>query len=230
MKIYLSILFSIISLSLFAQSKESFQVINLLGATIYSKPKFEAQIVGRIDLGKVVHFEKVLDEKSKKRISPELELEGNWIEIMLDFSYGYIFSSDLSTKPTELIIEDNDFQTVNIFGKTLEKKEYTEQTVIDGKPYPVEKKVTEYEFALINETLFDDCHDTEYLIEGFSLSEAYHQLINLHSRKNNTRIEFPAIISLEGNVWNFSDLDAIQELKLQDLGDGKFKITLYSCT
>lgn len=205
-------------------------MINLLGATIYTEPSFDAQIVGRIDLGKVVYFEKILDEKSKKQISPELEVEGNWIEIMLDFSYGYIFSSDLSTKASELIIEHHDFQTVNIFGKELEKKEYTEQTVIDGKSYPMEKKVTSYEFALINETFFDGCHDTEYLLEGFSLSEAYHQLINLHSRKYNIQIEIPAIISREGNIWNFSDLDAIQELKLHDLGDGKFKITLYSCT
>jgi hypothetical protein len=230
MKIYLTLLFLLISISLSAQSKESYHVINLLGATIYSEPKFEAQIVGRIDLGKVVHFEKILDEKSKKQISPELEVEGNWIEIMLDFSYGYIFSTDLSTKATELIIEHHDFQTVNFFGKELEKKEYTEQTVIDGKPYPVEKIVTAYEFALINETFFDGCHDTEYLLEDFTRLEAYHQLINLHSRKNNNRIEFPAIISREGNVWNFSDLNAIQELKFHDLGDGKFKITLYSCT
>ncbi|GEM_PF-841095 len=230
MKTYLIVLFSIITISLSAQSKESYQVINLLGATIYSEPKFEAQIVGRIDLGKVVYLENVFDEKSKKRISPELEVEGNWIEIMLDFSYGYIFSSDLSTKPTELIIEHNDMPTVNIFGKELDKKEYPEQTVIDGESYPMRKIITAYEFALINETLFDGCHDTEYLLEGFTFSEAYHQLINLHSRKNNNRIEFPAIISREGNVWNFSELDAIQELQLHDLGDGKFKITLYSCT
>jgi glutaredoxin len=230
MKIYLTLLFLLITISLSAQSKDSYHVINLLGATIYSEPKFEAQIVGRIDLGKIVRFEKVLDEKSKKQISPELEVEGNWIEIMLDFSYGYIFSSDLTTKPTELIIEYNDLQTVNIFGKELEKKEYTEQTVIDGESYPMEKIITAYEFALINETFFDGCHDTEYLLEDFSLSEAYHQLINLHSRKNNNRIEFPAIICREGNVWSFSDLDAIQELQLHDLGDGKFKITLYSCT
>jgi len=230
MKIYLSILFSIISLSLFAQRKGSFHVINLLGATIYTEPSFDAQIVGRLDFGKALYFEKVLEKISKKQISPELEVEGNWIEIRLDYSPGYIFSSDLTTKATELIIEHNDLQTVNIFGKELEKKEYTEQTVIDGKPYPVKKKVTAYEFTIINETFFDGCHDTEYLLENFSLSEAYHQLINLHSRKNNNRIEFPAIISREGNVWSFSDLDAIQELKLQDLGDGKFKITLYSCT
>ncbi|WP_075348670.1 SH3 domain-containing protein [Algoriphagus marinus] len=230
MKIYLTIFFSIISLSLFAQKKENYHVINILGATTYSAPDFNAQIVGRIDLGKVVHFEKVLDEKSKKQISPELEVEGNWIEIMLDFSYGYIFSSDLSTKPTELIIEHYDLQTVKLFGKELEKKEYTEQTVIDGEYYPMEKKVTAYEFAVINESFFDGCHDTEYLLEGFTLSEAYHQLINLHSRKNNNQIEIPAIISREGNVWDFSDLDAIQELQLHDLGGGKFKITLYSCT
>lgn len=226
----LTLIFCLISSCLFAQSKESYHVINLLGATIYSEPKFEAQIVGRIDLGKVVYFEKILDEKLKKQISPELEVEGNWIKIMLDFSYGYIFSTDLSTKATELIIEHNDLQTVNIFGKELEKKEYTEQTVIDGKPYPVKKKVTAYEFTIINETFFDGCHDTEYLLEDFTLSEAYHQLISLHSRKNNNQILFPAIISREGNVWNFSDLDAIQELQLHDLGDGKFKITLYSCT
>ncbi len=226
----LTLALCLISSCLFAQSKERYQVINLLGATIYSEPKFEAQIVGRIDLGKVVHFEKVLDGKSKKPISTELEVEGNWLEIMLDFSYGFIFSSDLSTKPIELIIEHNDLQTIRMFGKELEKKEYTEQTVINGKSYPVKKRVTAYEFALINETFFDGCHDTEYLLEGFTLSEAYHQLINLHSRKSNNRIEFPAIISRVGNVWNFSDLDAIQELQLHDLGDGKFKITLYSCT
>ena len=205
-------------------------MINILGATTYSAPDFNAQIVGRIDLGKVVHFEKVLDEKSKKQISPELELEGNWIEIMLDYGTGYVFSSDLSTKPTEIIIEHYDLPTVTLFGKELEKKEYTEQTVIDGESYPMEKKVTSYEFALINETIFDGCFDWEYTLEGFTRSEAYHQIINLNSRKNNHQIEIPAIISREGNVWNFSDLDAIQELKLHDLGDGKFKITLSSCS
>ncbi|MHA7130627.1 SH3 domain-containing protein [Algoriphagus namhaensis] len=220
----------LISFSLFPQSKESYKVINLLGATIYSAPAFDAPIVGRIDFGEILYFEEVLEKVSKKRISPHLELNGYWIEIRLDFSSGYIFSSDLSTKPTELIIEHNDLRTVNLFGKELEKKEYTEQTVIDGKSYPVKKRVTAYEFALIDETIFDGCFDWEYTLEGFTLSEAYHQLINLHSRKNNNQIEIPSIISREGNVWNFSDLDAIQELKLHDLGGGKFKITLYSCT
>ena len=147
---------------------------------------------------------------------------------MLDYGTGYVFSSDLSTKPTEIIIEHYDLPTVTLFGKELEKKEYTEQTVIDGESYPMEKKVTSYEFALINETIFDGCFDWEYTLEGFTRSEAYHQIINLNSRKNNHQIEIPAIISREGNVWNFSDLDAIQELKLHDLGDGKFKITLSS--
>ncbi|WP_296703809.1 SH3 domain-containing protein, partial [Algoriphagus sp.] len=195
-------------------------MINLLGATIYSAPDLDAQIVGRIDIGKVVYFEKVLDEKSKKQISHELEVEGNWIEIRLDYRTGYIFSSDLTTKPTELIIEHNDLPTLNLFGKELEKKEYTEQTVIDGESYPMEKIVTAYEFALTNETIFDGCFDWEYTLEGFTRSEAYHQVINLHSRKNKNQIEIPAIISREGNVWNFSDLDAIQELKLHDLGNG----------
>jgi hypothetical protein len=220
----------LISSCIFAQSKESFHVINLLGATTYSAPDFDAQIVGRIDLGKVVNLEKVLDEKSKKRISPELEVEGNWIKIMLDFSYGYIFSSDLSTKPTELIIEHKDLQTVNFLGKELEKEKTTEELTGEFGTFPLVKIKTKFERAVLNEEISDGCHDTEYLIEGFTLSEAYHQLISLHSRKHNNQTEIPAIISREGNVWNFSDIDAIQELKLHDLGDGKFKITLYSCT
>jgi glutaredoxin len=83
---------------------------------------------------------------------------------------------------------------------------------------------------MATESFFDGCHDTELFLEGFTLSEAYHQLINFTARKNNNQIEIPAIISREENIWNFSDLDAIQELQLHDLGGGRFKITLSSCT
>ncbi len=230
MKTYLLVLFSLITISLSAQSKESYQVINLLGATIYSEPNFDSQIVGLVEVGNKIYVDKTLEKKVKKPISADLELEGNWFQIILDSNVGYVFSGDFSAKTIARDSNPASFEELNMFGKELEKKEYTEQTVIDGESYPVEKIVTAYEFALINETLFDDCHDWEYLLEDFTLSEAYHQLINLTSRKYTNQIEIPATISRKGNVWNFSDLDAIQELKLHDLGDGKFKITLYSCT
>jgi hypothetical protein len=87
-----------------------------------------------------------------------------------------------------------------------------------------------FERAILNEEISDGCHSWEYTLEGFTLSEAYHQLIKMHSRKHNNQTEIPAIISREGNIWNFSDIDAIQALQLHDLRDGKFKITLCSCT
>lgn len=230
MKTYLTIFFSIISISLFAQKNEILHAVNLLGAPIYSAPSFDSQLVGLVEAGNKIYVENTLDKEVKKQISEDLEFEGNWYQINLDLNFGYVHSSNFSAKATELIIEHNDLQTVRMFGKELEKKEYTEQTVIDGGSYPVKKKVTACEFVLINETFFDGCYDTEYLLEGFTLSEAYHQLINLTSRKYDHRTEIPSIVSREGNIWNFSDLDAIQELQLHDLGKGKFKITLYSCT
>lgn len=226
----LTLALCLFSTCLFAQSNENYHAINLLGASIYTEANFDAQIVGRIDFGKKVYVDQVLEKSEAKQISPEFKLPGYWIRIYLDSSSGFIFSSDLSLKPTEITIDYNDFQRVHIFGKEIEKKEYTEQTVIEGKSYPVKKKVTAFEYALLDETFFDGCHDSEYILEGFSLSEAYHQLINLTARKNRGQIEIPAIIRQEGNIWKFSDLDAIQELQLHDLGKGKFKITLYSCT
>ncbi|MFC3879877.1 hypothetical protein ACFOSV_06805 [Algoriphagus namhaensis] len=230
MKTFLTLFFLVFSNSLFAQKTEILHAVNSLGAPIYSAPSFDSQLVGLVEASNNIYVDKTIDKKVKKRISKDLELEGSWYQLNLDLNFGYVHSSDFSAKPTELIIEHSDLQTVKLFGKELEKKEFTEQTVIDGISYPVKKRVTAYEFATINETFFDGCHNTEYLLVGFTLSEAYHQLINLHSRKNNNRIEIPSIISREGNVWNLSDLDAIQELKLHDLRDGKFKITLYSCT
>jgi hypothetical protein len=226
----LTLVLYLISLSLFSPTKESFHVVNLLGTAIYSEPAFDSQIIGRIDLGKVIYFEGVLEQKVKKRVSPELEVEGNWIEIMLDFSVGYIFSSDLSLKPTELISEHNDLHTVDLFGKELEKEKTTEEVTGEFGTSTLVKIKTIFERVILHEEIFDDCHDWEYTLEGFTLSEAYHQLINLTARKHDNQIEFPAIISREGNIWNFSDLDAIQELQLHDLGGGRFKITLYSCT
>jgi len=226
----LTLVLCLISLSLFSQTKESFYVVNLLGTTIYSEPDFDSQIIGRIDLGKIIYFEGVLEQKVKKRVSPELETEGRWIEIVLDYTVGYVFSGDLSTKPTELIIGFKDLQTVSLLGKQLHKKEYTDSVTFDGKNYAVQKIETSYEFGMATESFFDGCHDQELFLEGFTLSEAYHQLINYTARKKNNQIEIPAIISREGNIWNFSNLDAIQELQLHDLGGGRFKITLYSCT
>ncbi|MFT4855935.1 MAG: hypothetical protein ACI8YP_000140 [Algoriphagus sp.] len=220
----------LISSCVFAQNKESYHVINILGATTYSTPDFDAQIIGRIDFGKILYFEKVLDKTSKKRVSTELELEGNWIKIILHSSYGYIFSSDLSIKPTELIIDHNDLQTVNLLGKELEREKTTEEVTGEFGTFPLVKIKTKFERAILNEEISDGCHSWKYTLEGFTLSEAYHQLINLTSGKYTNQIEIPATISRKGNVWNFSNLDAIQELKLHDLGDGKFKITLYSCT
>jgi hypothetical protein len=159
-----------------------------------------------------------------------LETEGQWIEIGLDYIIGYVFDGDVSKKPTELIIEFKDLQTVSLLNKQLHKKEYTDSVTFDGKNCAVQKIEISYEFGMATESFFDGCHDTELFLEGFTLSEAYHQLINFAARKNNNQIEIPAIISREGNIWNFSDLDAIQELQLHDLGGGRFKITLYSCT
>jgi len=220
----------LISSCVFAQNKESYHVINILGATTYSTPDFDAQIIGRIDFGKILYFEKVLDKTSKKRVSTELELEGNWIEIIIADSSGYIFSSDLPTKPTELIQEYFNLQTVNLLGKELEKEKTTEEVTGEFGTFPLVKIKTRFERAVLNEGISDGCHDWEYQLEGFTLSEAYHQLINLTSRKHKNQIDIPAIISREGDVWNFSNLNAIQALQLHDLGDGKFKIILCSCT
>lgn len=222
--------FCLISSCLFAQSQESFHVINLLGATIYSEPDFDAQIVGRIDLGKKVYVDQVLEESAAKQISPEFKLPGYWVEVMLDSSFGYIFSSDLTLKITELIMEHNDLHTASLLGKQLSKEKVSDYQANEFGTFPLIKIKTQFERALLNEEISDGCHSYEYILIGFTLSEAYHQLINLHSRKNNNQIQFPAIISREGNIWNFSDLDAIQELRLHDLGEGRFKITLISCT
>jgi hypothetical protein len=202
----------------------------LLGATIYSEPGFDSQIIGRIDLGKIIYFEGVLEKKVRKRISPELETEGQRIEIGLDYTIEYVFSGDLSTRPTEFIIEFKDLQTVSLLGEQLHLKEYTDSVTFDGKNCAVQKIETSYKFEMATESFFDGCHDNELFLEGFTFSEAYHQLINFTANKNNNQIEIPAIISREGNIWNFSDLDAIQELQLHDLGGSRFKTTLYSCT
>ncbi|MEN2280853.1 hypothetical protein AAGF08_01855 [Algoriphagus sp. SE2] len=220
----------VINTSLLAQNSEMLHVVNFLGASIYSAPSFDSQLIGLVEAGNKVYVNKSLERKVKKQVSADLGLEGNWLEIILDSSIGYIFSGDFTAK---LITKDADlgsFEELNLFGKELEKKEFTEQTIIDGNSYPVQKIVRKYESAVVYETFFDGCHDTEYLLESFSLSEAYHQLINLTGRKFSHQFEIPRISSREGNIWNFSDLDAIQNLKLQDLGGGKFKITFYSCT
>lgn len=54
----------------------------------------------------------------------------------------------------------------------------------------MQKIETSYEFGKAIESFFDDCHNEELFLEGFTLSEAYHQLINYTARKKITKLKF----------------------------------------
>jgi hypothetical protein len=68
----LTLILCLISFSRFSQTKESFYVVNLPGTTIYSEPDFDSQIIGRINLGKIIYLERVLEQRVKK------EYPQNW--------------------------------------------------------------------------------------------------------------------------------------------------------
>ena len=119
---------------------------------------------------------------------------------------------------------------LHLFGKKLSSKKFTEPHSFESGTYYSEETEIYFENAFFTESFFDGCWTWKYELKDFTLSEAYHQVLQLTSIFRDEKIETPRIISGQGNTWFFSDIDASQEIKLEDLGQGQYKISFSSCT
>ncbi len=214
-----------------AQDREEYFVINPLGATILSEPDFNSQRIGRINPGeKILIIDPDFSKESTLSIGPHLEINGHWISIHLSDETGFIFTTDLSKFPPSRLTEYEGQEELHLSGKQLKREEYSEEQATEFGTFPKRIKKIQFEKASVEEVFFDGCLTWEYELKGFSLSEAYHQVLQLTASIWDNRIEIPKVISQEQNTWNFSNIDACQEIKLVDLGKGNYRISFYSCT
>lgn len=214
--------------------KESFFIINVLGANVYKEPSLDSEVIEKIKPNVKIIAEKILEPKQRVSIDNEFYLEGNFVKINHKGTSGYIFSSDLTKiKPELKKIYDNIF-IPNIQGKEKSKRIKKRTETFDNKEYEIEDEITEYENLTYTYTAFDGCFDHVYLYRNMSLSEVYHQLtihyIGINETLEGNFIEIPKFKEKKGNKYFFVSEGATQDLKIIDNNDGTYTISSYDCT
>jgi len=213
---------------------ERLQVINGHGAVIYSAPSFNAPILGLAKPGSSIEVTGRKSTDQARKIGEDWSLEGDFIEFLNGFQYGYVFSSDLSSKP---VVSHKIYEEVTIptlLGKVLDKKKVTRTRESGGESYEVIDEITTYEFGTYTVTYFDGCFDRLYELKGLTLNEVYHQLRNsnfiIGGPKGERQLDFPIFSKKEANRYHFDEFGAAEELMITQNDDGSYTISYYDCT
>jgi hypothetical protein len=228
------LIFGIIACSSGKKEKErnSFYVINALGADLYERSSLNSKVIKKIKVGKKIIANEILKTIQSKKIENNFYLSGSFIKTQTESINGFIFTSDLTKiKPSlkdiykGIIIPDIDGKEKN---KRIEKR----IEKYDNKEYEIEDEITEFENVTYTYTAFDGCFDHTYLYKNLTLSEVYHQLTVNQVVINETdmKIEIPRFIEKKGNEYLFEGEGATQDLKIIDNKDGTFTVSSYDCT
>jgi hypothetical protein len=94
----LTLIFGIIACSSGKKEKErnSFYVINALGADLYERPSLDSKVIKKIKVGKKIIANEILKTIQSKKIENNFYLSGSFIKTQTESINGFIFTSDLT--------------------------------------------------------------------------------------------------------------------------------------
>ena len=212
--------------------KNTFYVINVLGAELYEQPSLDSKVIKNIKVGEKIIAKEILKTRQSKKIGKELYLAGNFIRIQNESFNGFVFTSDLTKIKPSLSEIYEGIMVPDIQGKEKNKKTVKRIEKFDNKEYEIEDEITEFENVKYTYTAFDGCFNHIYLYRNLTLSEVYHQL-TVHQiviNETDKKIELPKFIEKKGNEYLFEGEGATQDLKIINNKDGTFTVSSYDCT
>jgi hypothetical protein len=236
MKNCLSLIFTLLFFnSILGQNPENQNelcVINMLGAKVYEKPTFESKTLTELKLGESIIIEKIIQTKDQIEVGKGFYLTGNWIKPKN--INGFVFSSNLTDKKTEIGQSKHAQAFINLLGKLNEKKEEKKLIKTDNGEFPKYFEYKYYENGTYTYTAWDGCFDhvTEY--KNLNLNEVYHQMLSDYAQVFNTidgdELWLPVFIEKSGNTIRFEGEGATQDLKMELNENGLITVSSYDCT
>ena len=228
----------IIAMSLFrsyaqdSHHNDEYFVINILGAEIYERPTFQSKQIRKIEVGESLIAQEIISTTEVKKIGANFILKGSWIRTNIAGTSAYVFSSDLTKIKPMINIGNSGEKSINLFGKKKSERKLVKKKKCGNSYCEYRVNTTDYDICRYTCTMWDDCYNHTYTFKGLTLSEAYHQMLNIyHDCGSNKEMQTPIFTNRRNNVYNFSfEETPTEDLKITIKRDGIIEVSSYDCT
>lgn len=208
--------------------------INLAGTAVYRQPSFRAAVRQRLPVGRAIRVAGVRASPDTRTIGPGLALPGDWLQVDLNGTPGYVFSSDVTARRPQVLRDPAGWSYVSLLGAEGRHRTTQQPGVSNHPDDKAEVTTTQYANGTYTYTAYDGCFDHVYVFTNLTLAEAYHQLMNSHSNYENGALRQPRLRARKGREILFENGevagDASQDLKLVIRPDKRIELRSYDCT